>query len=339
VEYGSLLELARSNIGDAGIRTGWARKIERFALRELIVWPRRLAAVITGLRFIQVTGLDRLFQPFLPAALREIASSVPRVPPGQRRRRLPELTPAMGERRGRVAFFEGCVMPELFGAVNAATVRVLARNGFDVIVPRGQGCCGALHAHSGDLDFARGLARVNLEALRKTEVDAVIVNSAGCGASLRDLEHWLPGEGARLADQIRDVTEFLDDVGLRQPEGRIEGRVCYDAPCHLVHGQRVDAAPRRLLEEIPGLTLVPHDDPSGCCGAAGIYNLTHPEMSRAVLGNKMDALAAVDPDFIASGNPGCLMQLRTGSQVAGLRAEVLHPVELLDRAYQVKKPS
>jgi len=334
VEYGSMLELARAAIGSEGIRTGWARKLERFVMRELLIRPRRLAAALTGLRFIQVTGLDRLAR-FLPPSLGELASSVPRVPPARERRRLPLVTPAVGEKRGRVAFFVGCVMPELFGVVNAATVRVLARNGFEVVVPQGQGCCGALHAHSGDLDFARGLGRVNLEALGSVEMDAVIVNSAGCGAALRDLEQWLPGEGARLGDRVRDVTEFLDEVGLRPPTGRIEARVCYDAPCHLVHGQGVDAAPRRLLKAIPGLTLVSHDDPTSCCGAAGIYNLTQPEMSHAVLARKMEALAAVDPDFIASGNPGCLMQLRAGSEAAGLRAGVLHPVELLDRAYEV----
>jgi Fe-S oxidoreductase len=339
VEYGSILERARAAIQRDEVRTGWPRKIERFALRELIIRPRRLAAAMTGLRCIQATGLDRLLLSWLPTSWRELAASAPQVPPARERRRLPSVTPAIGEKRGRVAFFVGCIMPELFGAVSAATVRVLARNGFEVVVPRGQGCCGALHAHSGDIDSARGLARVNLEALGNAEVDAVIVDSAGCGAALRELEQWLPGEGARVADRVRDVTEFLDAAGLRPPDGRIESRVCYSAPCHLVHGQRVDAAPRRLLEQIPGLTLVHHDDPTSCCGAAGIYNLTQPEMSRAVLGRKMDALAAVDPDYIASGNPGCLMQLRAGVAAARLRAQVLHPVELLDRAYEAQKPS
>jgi glycolate oxidase iron-sulfur subunit len=224
-------------------------------------------------------------------------------------------------------------MPELFGAVNAATVRVLSRNGFEVVVPESQGCCGALHAHSGDLDFARDLARRNLEAFAAVDFDAVIVNSAGCGAVLRELEEWFPGEGSSLARRIRDVSEFLDAVGLRPPEGRIESRVCYDDPCHLVHGQRVDAAPRRLLEQIPGLELQVHDDPTGCCGAAGIYNLTHRAMSRAILDRKIRSLGATDPDYVATGNPGCLMQLRAGVAAAGLRAAVVHPVELLDRSY------
>jgi glycolate oxidase iron-sulfur subunit len=151
---------------------------------------------------------------------------------------------------------------------------------------------------------------------------------------MRDAGRWLPGVGEHFAASVRDVCELLDEVGLRAPDGRVEGVACYDDPCHLVHGQGVREAPRRLLAKIPGLALAAHDDPTSCCGAAGIYNLTHREMASAVLARKMEALAAVDPDWIASGNPGCLMQLRAGAVKAGLRARVVHPIELLDRAYE-----
>jgi len=217
--------------------------------------------------------------------------------------------------------------------VHRATADVLARNGFDVIVPPAQGCCGALHAHAGDAAFARELAQRNLAAFDASGVDAIIVNSAGCGAAMREAGHWLPGAGEPFAAVVRDVCEFLDAVGLRAPTGRVEGAVCYDDPCHLVHGQGVRDAPRRLLAQVEGLRLVAHDDPTSCCGAAGIYNLTHPAMSNAVLERKMAALAAADPDWIATGNPGCLMQLAAGVRRAGLRARVVHPIELLARAY------
>jgi Fe-S oxidoreductase len=223
-------------------------------------------------------------------------------------------------------------MPELFGAVNAATARVLAREGFDVVVPPGQGCCGALQAHAGDAGFAHGLAAANVAAFAGGGFDALISNSAGCGAALRDYGRWLGDAGRGLAGRVRDVCEFLDGVGLRAPLGPLAGRLCYDDPCHLVHGQRVEAAPRRLLARIPELRLVPHRDASACCGAAGIYNLTHRQMSREVLARKLDSLAEADPDWIATGNPGCLMQLAAGARQRGLRAAVLHPVELLDRA-------
>jgi glycolate oxidase iron-sulfur subunit len=224
-------------------------------------------------------------------------------------------------------------MPELFGRVNLATARVLARNGFDVVVPREQGCCGALQAHSGEMDLARDLARRNLAAFDPARVDAIVVNSAGCGAVLREAERWLPNQAEAFAASVRDICEFLETAGVEPPPGRLEGRVCYDDPCHLVHGQRVESAPRRLLEMIPGLERVDHDDPTGCCGAAGIYNLTHPAMSQQVLEAKMRALAAVDPDVIASGNPGCLIQLHSGVRKWGLRARVVHPIELLAEAY------
>src|SRR5262249_12093860 len=246
----------------------------------------------------QGVGLDRLARLALSGRLRELAADAPPVPPRRERRPLPAFVAAQGERRGRVALFVGCVMPELFGRVNAATARVLARNGFEVVVPGEQTCCGALHAHAGDPELACELARRNRAALAEARVDALVVNSAGCGAALREAGAWLPGEGDALADAARDVCEWLDAAGLRKPAGRVEGRVCYDDPCHLVHGQGVRDAPRRLLAAIPGLELAWHDDPTSCCGAAGIYNLTHPAMARAVLERKMRALAAADPDWI-----------------------------------------
>ncbi|NNL64910.1 MAG: (Fe-S)-binding protein, partial [Myxococcales bacterium] len=233
---------------------------------------------------------------------------------------------------------EGCIMPELFGRANRATVRVLSANGFEVIVPPSQGCCGALQAHSGDADTARALLEANLAAFREP-VDALIVNSAGCGAHLRNAAHWLPGRGEALAGAVRDVCEFLAEAGLRAPAGRVDARVCYDDPCHLIHGQGVVAPPRELLASIPGVTLVDHADASACCGAAGIYNLTHPEMSGAVLERKIDALAAADPDVIATGNPGCLMQIERGARERGLRARVVHPVELLAESYEAANAS
>jgi len=333
VKFGSMLELARAEIDRSGLRSSRAVRLERWALRGLVANPRSLSVAISLLRAVQRLRVDRLVAALFPKAWREIYALAPVVPSASERRPLPPFTPALGEKRGRVALFVGCVMPELFGAVNAATVRVLSRNGFEVVVPESQGCCGALHAHTGDLDFARNLARRNLEAFAAGDFDAVIVNAAGCGAVLRELEEWLPDEGSSLSRRVCDVSEFLDAAGIRPPGGRIESRVCYDDPCHLVHGQRVDAAPRRLLEQIPGLELQAHDDPAGCCGAAGIYNLTHRAMSRAVLDRKIQSLRAADPDYVASGNPGCLMQLRCGVAAAGLRAAVVHPVELLDRAY------
>lgn len=338
VPYGALLEATRAATVGAGLRDGLAARIERAALRELVPHPRRLHLATSALALAQRLGLDRVAALFLPARLREMQALLPAIPPAAERGRLPVHTPARGTVRGRVAVFEGCIMPELFGRVNAATLRVLAACGLDVVVPAGQGCCGALAAHSGELETARGLARRNLAAFDPSAVDAIVVNSAGCGAAMREAEHWLPGEARDFAAKVRDVSEVIAEAGLPSDLAPVPGTVCYDDPCHLVHAQGVSQPPRRLLEAIPGLTLVPHEDPGACCGAAGIYNLTEPAMSMRILDRKMDALEAADPDFIASGNPGCLMQLATGAAARGLGAEVLHPVELLDRALAGRSP-
>lgn len=339
VRFGAMVEMTRAEVEEAGLRRGLARRLERLALRGVVPHRRRLRALVTLLGVVQRLGLDRLLLPLLPGALREIHALLPRLPPARERRPLPERIPAEGERRGRVAFLAGCVMPELFAGVNAATVRVLAHNGFEVVVPPAQTCCGALHAHAGDEARAHELVRRNARVFAAAGVDRIVVNSAGCGASLRDAGRAAPGEGEALASKICDVAELLDAVGPRPPRRSLavsgrELRVCYDDPCHLLHGQRVGDAPRRLLAAIPGVALVAHEDPAGCCGAAGIYNLTHREMSRAVLRRKIAALAAADPDVIATGNPGCMMQIGAGARAAGLRARVVHPVELLDAAYR-----
>jgi glycolate oxidase iron-sulfur subunit len=333
VEFGAMLELTRAAVEDAGLRRGPARWLERIALRGVLARPRRLGLLFDLLSLAQRLRLDRLALALAPRSLRELGGLLPQVPPKRDRRPLPERIPAVGEQRGRVGFLVGCVMQELFGPINADTVDVLAHNGFEVVLPRDQGCCGALHAHAGDESFAHALARRNAAAFARAGVREVVVDSAGCGAAMRDARRWLGAEGEALAAGAIDVSAFLAREGLRRIPGRIQARVCYDDPCHLVHGQKVSEAPRRLLEQIPGLTLVPHDDPTSCCGAAGIYNLTHREMSQAVLERKLRSLAAADPDLIATGNPGCLMQLRSGAARAGLRAEVVHPIELLARAY------
>jgi len=334
VHFGAMVELARAEVAEAGLRPGLAPRLERIALRQVVPHRGRLRALVSLLGLAQRLGLDRALRRWLPAALRDAPALLPRIPPRRERARLPERTQASGSARGRVAFLEGCVMPELFAGVNAATVRVLARNGFEVLVPRGQGCCGALHAHAGDEVAARELLRRNLRAF--AGVDRIVVNSAGCGAALRDAGRWLPGdpEAQRLAASVRDALELLDEAGLRPPPGRVAARVCYDDPCHLVHGQRISDAPRRILAAIPGVELVAHRDAASCCGAAGTYNLTHREMSQAVLRRKLASLVEADPDIVASGNPGCLMQLRAGARLAGLRARVVHPIELLDESYR-----
>ena len=332
VEYGSLLEATRTTLASQRIAWGWSQRVERWILREIVPRPRRLGLVLTGLAVVQRLGLDRLAKWVLPRRFGQIASQAPPIPPRARRARLPSRIAAQGERRGRVAFFEGCVMPEIFGDINRATVELLSRQGFEVWVPSDQVCCGALQAHAGDAELANQLGERNAGVFGELEVDAVITNSAGCGAVLHEAPKRIGTGAERLGSLVRDVTQFLADVGMRGPLERVEKRTCYDDPCHLVHGQGVADAPRQLLEAIPGLELVSHEDPTSCCGAAGTYNLTQPAMSQEVLDRKIDALLKAKPEAVATGNPGCLMQLATGFRQRGEEIRVVHPVELLLQA-------
>jgi glycolate oxidase iron-sulfur subunit len=330
VRYGHLVEGMRAEIEARGARGRVTRALEHFALRGVVAKPRRLAALFRVLRAYQRSGLQRAVRATRVLSLAPPLARMERMLPqlGDAHRP-PLMTPAQGQRRGRVAFFAGCVMPEIFGAANAATVSVLARNGFEVEVPAGQGCCGALHSHAGDPGTAQALHARNRAAFRLDSVDAVIVNSAGCGAALKDI-------GDSFSRVVRDATEFLADVGLRERPGALALRVAYDDPCHLLHGQRISAAPRSLLRAIPELDLFDLPGSRDCCGAAGIYNITQPEMAATLLARKLQAIRDTSPDAVATGNPGCLLQIGSGVAAAGLAVEVLHPLELLERAYRAR---
>lgn len=338
VEYGQMLERTRAAIRTSDPAPSLAARIEQFALRQLVPHRRRLGALVSVLAWVQRFGIDRLAGRVLPKRLAEMQALLPEIPPAAERRRLPAWTPAVGPRRGKVALFEGCIMPEFFGRVNEAARRVLSRAGFEVVVPGNQGCCGALQAHSGDLEFARDLARANISVFDSDAAggsepfDAIIVTSAGCSAAMRESESWLGEAGRPLAKGVRDVLEFLDEVGFEVEMSPLPKRVVYDDPCHLIHAQAIAAAPRRLLEKIPELELLSHRDAEACCGAAGIYNLTHPEMSQRVLSPKIESILEARPELVSTANPGCAMQIAAGLERSGSMIEVVHPIELLELA-------
>jgi len=249
----------------------------------------------------------------------------------------PYATPSRGE-RGNAALLEGCVMEGLFGDTNRASERVLRVNGYAVVAAKGQGCCGALHAHAGDIEAARRLARRNVAAYEASGADVIAVNSAGCGAMMKDYGHLLHDDpkwaerAAAIASKVRDVSELLAEAGPR-PGAPLPLRVCYDAPCHLLHGQRVSLPPLAVLAAIPQLELVPLRDSEQCCGSAGIFNLIEPETSDAVLAVKLGNIAESGASYVATGNPGCLMQIGAGLLRSGSRARVIHPIDLLDASY------
>jgi glycolate oxidase iron-sulfur subunit len=249
---------------------------------------------------------------------------------------IPELIPARGSRRGRAGLLLGCVQRYLFPRVNELTARLLSAAGYEVLIPRQQGCCGALHLHAGRLDEARRLARGVLAAFDQ-EVDVVVANAAGCGSAMREYGHWLldDSRAAPFARAVRDVSELLVDADL--PFQRMEVAVTYHDPCHLIHGQQIRAQPRALLKKIPGLTLVELLESDLCCGSAGIYNLLEPEMAGQLLELKVRRIVETGAQIVTTGNPGCLLQLARGCRERGLAIELLHPVELLGRAVLEKE--
>jgi glycolate oxidase iron-sulfur subunit len=240
--------------------------------------------------------------------------------------------------RGRVALLLGCVMEGLLTETNRATERTLAVNGYTMIDAPGQRCCGALHAHAGDLRRARLLARTNIAAFERSGAEYICTNAAGCGAMMKEYAHLLADEpgwaerASQFSARVRDISELLVAAGPVRGEA-VSTRVTYDAPCHLLHAQRIADPPLAILRSIPSLDLVPLEGSEHCCGAAGIYNLVEPDTSNTVLAPKLRNIAATDAALVATGNPGCMMQIGAGLRRARIRARVVHPVELLDESY------
>lgn len=336
VPYGSIMEEARNTVLESG-ESPLSWKLRAYFLREVVARPERLAPLAGALRLAEKTGLLGLAERMPLAGPR--AALVPRfggTPFGHRGL----LAMPEGEIRARVQLLIGCLMPLAFGDVHRATVRVLARNGCVVSAARGQVCCGALHAHNGDLATARRLARRNIAAFEVAGGDAVIVNSAGCGAAMKEYDHLLAGDSRwaeraeRFSASVRDINEFLVSLPFEEPRGVVSATVTVQDSCHLAHVQGIRAAPRDILRSIPGLELVEMKRPDRCCGSAGVYSLTQPAMSLALLNDRMDDFATTEANHIATSNPGCSAQLQAGVRMRGESARVLHPVELLDRSYR-----
>jgi len=329
VPYGQLLEATRATLATR-------RPLPLVARLMLGTFARRwaLRAALLGARIARALGLPRLFAR-LDGRLGFAFAML-----GATRRPLPRRPYAASGNgsRGTAAVLHGCVMDGLMSETNAATQRVLTVNDYAIVDAPGEGCCGALHAHAGDLAAARDLARRNIVAFERSGAQFVAVNASGCGAMMKEYGHLLQDDPAwhdraeRLASRVRDVSELLAAAGPR-PGGPLPLTVTYDAPCHLVHAQRVVAPPLAVLAAIPGLQLVPLADAEQCCGSAGIYNLVEPETSDAVLAPKLARIAQTGAAWVATGNPGCLMQIGAGLVRAGSAVRVAHPVDLLDASY------
>ena len=343
VKYDVLIEETRAHI-EARYDRGVFDDLHRDLLFAVLPYPRRLKVLAalallyarSGLRaLVRGSGALRL----LPRRLAQLEALMPDVDRGALTARLPAFTPAASPRRYRVGLVAGCVQRVFFRNVNEATLRVLAAEGCDVVVPEGQGCCGALSLHAGRVEEAAEMAKALMDAFERERLDAVIVNAAGCGSSLKDVgrlfahDPELAARATAFSAKVKDVTEFLASVPRVATRRPLAARVAYHDACHLAHAQRIKDPPRALLAEIPGLTLLEIPDSDQCCGSAGIYNLVNPQSSDEIGRRKAQNVLSVKPDLLASANPGCTLQITRLLAERGAALPMAHPVEILDASF------
>lgn len=345
VPYGRLLETAREVVEANKKKTEQNSWIREMLFKQVFPYPHRLKALGTLLWVAQATGLQKLASQtglirILPQAMAELQQAVDQVAsPLARSKRQPVMR-AEGKTRYKVGLFTGCVMDVLFYEINQATARVLNRAGCDVVFVAGQACCGALHAHSGEKEGAVALAKRNIEAFAQADVDFIINNAGGCGAALKEYSHWFndqPGWKERaqaFVSKVRDFNEWLAELPPLPFKKELPVRVTYQDSCHLAHGQKIRHQPRQLIRRIPGVELVEMDGADQCCGSAGIYNMSHYDMSMKILDDKLAEVSKTEATLIVTTNPGCLIQMKQGVIRAGMngKMEAIHLVELIDRA-------
>jgi glycolate oxidase iron-sulfur subunit len=343
VQYGRLVEAARAEIENHAHRGPVARAVRRFVYGKLLQSPGLMTAAGAAAYLYQASRLQKLVRGSgiwkLLGKLGRLEQLSPPAEPPFFFSQIGKMFPAEGERRYRVALMAGCIANVSFARLNEATVRVLQKNGCEVAVPAGQGCCGALHMHAGIRTEARKLARQNIDAVLDGGFDAIITNAAGCGSTLKEYHELLEHDpvyaekAQRFSRLMKDVTEFLGSIELNRDMTPVPVTVTYQDSCHLAHGQKIRAQPRRLLAAVPGLQFREMPLADLCCGSAGVYNVVENEMAMAVLEKKMQSVNGTGADVIATANPGCMLQLEAGARLHGRGQRVAHVVEILDEAY------
>jgi len=339
VQYGKLIEGARSFI-EQHYRRSLLERIKRWTMNKVFPSPLGVRLFALVLKTGAALGLGRFARSeVMPPKLRYWCSLLPERGTVSSTSLL-ERYAAIGEKRYTVAVLSGCVMPALFGATNQSTIKVLRHNGCEVLVPKAQSCCGALLLHNGDRDSALSLAKHNIDVFSKLEFDALIINAAGCGAMMKEYGDLFKDDPAyrekaeRLTQKMKDVAEFVGSLALKTPTREVRAKVTYHDACHLAHAQGVREQPRTLLQQIPGLILTELPESDWCCGSAGTYNLTQPEMAAQLLERKVGNIQTTGADVVVTSNPGCLMQIRAGLQPRGLPIKAVHTIDLLAEAYE-----
>jgi glycolate oxidase iron-sulfur subunit len=344
VRYGRMVEDARAEL-EAHTKRGWlAQQMRHFVFVRLLQSRAALSVAGTLLYLFERSGMKAVAramgQTRLLGPLGDLVQLTPSADPPFFFSQIGKTFPAEGDRRYRVAFLAGCIANVSFARLNEATIRVLQKNGCEVVVPENQCCCGALHLHSGLREEARKLARRNIDAIAGGEFDAIITNAAGCGSTLKEYGELLEDlpeyaeKARRFSSLMKDITEFLGAIELNRNLGRVEAIVTYQDSCHLSHGQKIRRPPRALLVAIPGLEFHEMAGADLCCGSAGVYNVVQNDMAMQILERKMETVNATGARIIATANPGCLLQLQAGVRMHGSGQRVMHVVEVLDLAYR-----
>ncbi|HEY6989515.1 MAG TPA: heterodisulfide reductase-related iron-sulfur binding cluster [Bryobacteraceae bacterium] len=344
VPYGRLIEDAREQIR-AREKPSWLTRLTRALVFQKLL-PSRTSLQLAGtlLYLYQVSGLQWLVRSTgilkLFGRLSTLEALTPNAEAPFFYSKIGKTFPALGECRYRVGFLAGCIANVAFARLNEATVRVLQRNGCEVVIPAAQNCCGALHLHSGLADQARALARNNIDVFLGEDFDALITNAAGCGSTLKEYDHLLHADPAyrdralAFKEKMKDITEFLASIELNPEMGPVDAVATYQDSCHLAHGQKIRVAPRKLLKAIPGLRFREMPMADLCCGSAGIYNVVQSEMASQILQRKMEFVTTTKASLIVTANPGCMLQLSAGARLYGSGQRVAHVVEVLDEAYR-----
>ncbi|WP_207907601.1 (Fe-S)-binding protein [Effusibacillus lacus] len=346
VPYGTLIEGAREVVETHRPRPLVTRFVRNLTMKQLFPHPKRMEKLGTLLYFYQKSGLRTLARKsgimnLFPKSMSEMEKAVPDVASPSERKQRKDFLPAKGEKRMTVGLFKGCVMDVMFFDTNEATAKLLSAFGCDVVYFEGQTCCGALHAHAGDKNAARELAKQNIEAFERAGIDAMVNNAGGCGAALKEYHHWFHGDpewearAKKFVDAQRDVNELLATLPLPKMRS-LPYRVTYQDSCHLAHGQKIRLQPRELLKSIPGVEYVELPEADRCCGSAGIYNITNFDMSMQILDGKMKHVEGTKAAVVVTSNPGCLLQMRAGIKRAGLedKMKAVHIADLLYEAVE-----
>ena len=346
VPYGSLIEATMAQVERKREVGLIPRLAAGLALNHVIPNQRFLEVTVGLARIYQKSGVQRLLRKsgllrLMSGSLADMESSMPPVS-DRFFKAQGQVSSPRSTARSRVALLSGCVMPLFSGPEMEAVVRVLNRNGCEVVVPEGQACCGAIHSHVGDLETTRSMARQNIDVFARAGVDAVVVASAGCGSRMKEYDHLLKddheyaGKAKEFVKTVKDVHEFLVDLPFEPPAAELDYRVTYQDSCHLGNAQRITSAPRQILNAIPGVEFVELPGAGRCCGAGGTYTITEREFSLRVLNSKMDDFETTGADVLATANPGCLLQLQYGVEDRGLSADVKYVTDLLDEAYRME---